>query len=425
MSLIPFCIPIKQWLKTMANEQHFAKLKSGVSVWNDWRKRYPKLRPDLIGASLGVVDLRGAKLHDVDLRDADLHAAIFTDSGIYEATGQTRKQSHRANFRGANLSMVDLHGADLCEADLTGANLTRANFRGSDLRGATLEEADLASADLMAADLRRAYLHRANLHRTDLSGVSLIGADLSSAVLVRTNLNGANLSGADLSNAKLFEAILANVDLSDVHGLELCSHSGPSVVDHRTLELSGTLNSEFLRGAGLTEPLIEGLPSLLRERKEFYSCFISYSHGDKGFARRLHDELQERGIRCWMDEGHILPGEDIYEAIDIGVQRREKFLLCCSENSLNSPWVDRELDKALQKEEALWRKRGQKVHIVIPLDLDGELIRWRSAKASVLRSRKAANFIGWANSSSQFDKQLENLIAALRREEDARPGPSL
>ena len=50
---------------------------------------------------------------------------------------------------------------------------------------------------------------------------------------------------------------------------------------------------------------------------EFYACFISYNHTDKSFARRLHDQLQRRGIRYWLDEhqllaaGHLLPG-DLY-----------------------------------------------------------------------------------------------------------------
>jgi hypothetical protein len=51
---------------------------------------------------------------------------------------------------------------------------------------------------------------------------------------------------------------------------------------------------------------------------EFFSCFISYSHIDKPFAERLFDTLQGRGIRCWLDEEQMLPGDDIYEHVDRG-----------------------------------------------------------------------------------------------------------
>src|SRR5579859_2823003 len=40
-----------------------------------------------------------------------------------------------------------------------------------------------------------------------------------------------------------------------------------------------------------------------------------YSHADKDFARRNHHELQMRGIRCWLDEHQLLPGDDIYHEV--------------------------------------------------------------------------------------------------------------
>jgi hypothetical protein len=61
---------------------------------------------------------------------------------------------------------------------------------------------------------------------------------------------------------------------------------------------------------------------------EFYSCFISYAHEDKLFARGLHDALQARGVRCWLDEKQMLPGDDIYEQVDRGFGCGTRF--CCA-----------------------------------------------------------------------------------------------
>jgi TIR domain len=69
------------------------------------------------------------------------------------------------------------------------------------------------------------------------------------------------------------------------------------------------------------------MKSLVGRPFEFYSCFISYSHADQSFARRLHDQLQGRGIRCWLDEHQLLPGDDIYEQIDRGIRFWHKVLL--------------------------------------------------------------------------------------------------
>jgi TIR domain-containing protein len=163
-------------------------------------------------------------------------------------------------------------------------------------------------------------------------------------------------------------------------------------------------------------PITGGTP----EEANFYSCFISYSHSDRTFARSIHDVLTEHGIHCWLDEHQILPGDDIYDMVDQGINQWDKILLCCSQNSLNSPWVDRELDKALQKEEKLWHERGRKVFAIIPLDLDGFLFEWNSGKSSMLKSRLAADFKGWQNDSAKFEGQLNKIVRSLRTDEGAR-----
>jgi len=92
----------------------------------------------------------------------------------------------------------------------------------------------------------------------------------------------------------------------------------------------GIIPDSFLRGVGMPDPFIQNIRALVSAMApiQFYSCFISYSHEDKPFARRLHDTLQGQGIRCWLDEKQILPGDDIYEHVDRGIRLWDKVLLC-------------------------------------------------------------------------------------------------
>ncbi len=383
----------------MANPLHLAKLAQGVEAWNTWMKsnneKKSRVQPDLNGACI-----YGAIFSE--LRQNSLSNPLFYSS--------------RARWRRMNMP-------DLFQVDLSGINF----------QGVSLQETEFYEPNFTGTNFKGAFLDGANLY-----GARLAGADLTNASLIKTNLQGAIFK----------DTILINSYLWDTKGLETCNHVGESTIDLNTLTHSNGLPTAFLRGFGLKDWQIEASkfyfdrPLSTREASDithkimdlrspnsvqYYSCFISYSHTDKEFAKKLHDILQERGIRCWLDEHQLLPGDDLYEQIDRGVTLWDKTLLCCSSSSLMSWWVDSEIDTTFEKERKIMKERGIKVLALIPLNLDGFMFteHWNNGKKRQVLSRIAADFTGWENNNIKFDEQIEKILLSLRVGEQNREIPPL
>src|SRR5512146_2444557 len=82
-------------------------------------------------------------------RDEALRLLKGGPEGVAEWNWRRSAGEEVPNLLGANLKGADLTGANLNNwTNLNWANLIQADLRGADLRGVTLQEADLKGADL-------------------------------------------------------------------------------------------------------------------------------------------------------------------------------------------------------------------------------------------------------------------------------------
>jgi uncharacterized protein YjbI with pentapeptide repeats len=353
---------VGQQVEAMANPKHLAKLREGAVAWNRWRQEHPKVKPDV--------------------------------------------------------SKADLSSLDLNSADAGGANFVGANLSGANLSSARLMFANFWSASLAGADLAKAWLHFASF-----SGANLSGANLTEAKAFGASFDHAGLETSNMSRIDLHATSFGDNDLSTVKGLDCVEHSGPCSIGIDTIYRSkGNIPESFLRGCGVPDEFITYAKSLVANPIQFYSCFISYSTKDQGFADRLYADLQNKGVRCWFAPHDVQSGRKLHEQIDEAIRLHDKLLLILSPHSMESEWVKTEIARARKRE-----VRDQR-RVLFPIRLapfatlrDWECFDADTGKDSAREIREyfIPDFSNWKNHDS-YQEAFQRLISDLKAS-DSKP----
>jgi hypothetical protein len=70
-----------------------------------------------------------------------------------------------------------------------------------------------------------------------------------------------------------------------------------------------------------------------------FDVFLSHSAKDKAVVRPLAERLRKDGVKVWLDEWMIKPGDSIPSKIEEGLERSRVLVLCMSANAFGSDWV--------------------------------------------------------------------------------------
>lgn len=77
------------------------------------------------------------------------------------------------------------------------------------------------------------------------------------------------------------------------------------------------------------------------------TIFLSHSKKDSDFIHKIARLLQSSGIKVWLDDIELLPGQSLSKKIFEAIPTNEVFFLYLTKHSLGSAWVEEELESAL------------------------------------------------------------------------------
>lgn len=136
------------------------------------------------------------------------------------------------------------------------------------------------------------------------------------------------------------------------------------------------------------------------------SIFMSHSSKDKFFVRTLTEHLRGYGIKVWLDEAEINIGDSLTERIGEAIENTDFVGVVLSHNSVNSHWVQRELQIALQKE-----IKGKKV-VVLPILIENVKI------PPFLEDKLYADFTNPEKFENELSKLLRTLKVSVAKEKE-------
>lgn len=117
------------------------------------------------------------------------------------------------------------------------------------------------------------------------------------------------------------------------------------------------------------------------------SAFISHSSIDKSFVRRLQEDLEASGVKTWLDEDQILPGQSFVGQISQGLEINDYVLLIISRSFLSSEWALWETNSSIA---STVKARDNRIIPILVEDVWGDV-------PSLLRDKVYVDFRGAGN----------------------------
>jgi len=93
--------------------------------------------------------------------------------------------------------------------------------------------------------------------------------------------------------------------------------------------------------------------------------FISHATQDDNFVKELRIELEKLGLTVWLDSRNLRGGHKLAALISQVIEQARHFVVVLSPNTINYPWVRKEIQCAVKVEQ---QHDGYRV---IPLLLPG------------------------------------------------------
>ena len=119
--------------------------------------------------------------------------------------------------------------------------------------------------------------------------------------------------------------------------------------DNLTRHSVSYLFDETISGGIILKELAENIIQALNNSKPTIKVFLCHSSQDKPVVEEFAKRLKAANKHVWFDKWEIKIGDSIVEKINEGLETMTHLIIFLSKNSVEKPWVKKELSSALMR----------------------------------------------------------------------------
>jgi tetratricopeptide (TPR) repeat protein len=145
--------------------------------------------------------------------------------------------------------------------------------------------------------------------------------------------------------------------------------------------------------------------------------FISHASKDDEFVKTLRLALEAHRVPVWVDSRNLRGGVKLAPEISAAIEHARQFIVVLSPNTIDSSWVRREVEKALEVEKQRTREGYRVVPLMLPGIRPSDLAEWFGEEPVGVRVELAPGGL---------TESLTDILAALGQAfpDDRKPPPA-
>lgn len=162
-----------------------------------------------------------------------------------------------------------------------------------------------------------------------------------------------------------------------------------------------TIANHSINLTGIKERDLEIILNTVNELRKHPQVFLAYPSEQKELAKNIAHDLKENGVKVWLDENELKPGDSISNKISNALKESQWVIYIPPENGSPNRWIEKEIKLAKESE-----KNRQRSFIIPIKTLAGTI-------PDFLKDRM------WVDFSEDYQSGIQTLLGGIIRENNS------